>query len=92
MHRSAILVNVCAAGLVAENEQLSSQFAEHTWRRFVSGAMPAIHHDAQALQREPARNRGFRKFDIAAQCVINTHRFADFACAGDDGSDLATED
>src|SRR5438876_3136003 len=89
VHGTAFLVDVHAVGLVAENENFSAQFAQHAGSGFVSGAMRAIDHDAQAFQSEAAWDGRFHELDVATEGVVNANGLANFAGGGTNGLDVS---
>ena len=92
VHGAAVPVDVGAVGFVAVNDDFGAQFAQDAGGGFVGGAMGAIHHHAQALQRQIAREGAFGVFDVTAQGVVNAHGLADGVGGGADGVDFAAED
>ena len=55
VHRAAVFVDVAAVGLVAINDDFRAQFPQDAGRGFVGRAVRAIHDDAQAFERQTAR-------------------------------------
>src|SRR5262249_37360394 len=91
MHAAAVPIDVRTVGLIAINDDLGPEFTQDTRRRFVSGAVSTIDHEAQTFQGEILRERTLGVFDIAAQGILNTDSLSDFLRSGTDGLDFATE-
>ena len=89
VHGAAIPVDVHAVGLVATNDDFRPEFAQDAGRGFVGRAVRAIHHHAQAFERQPAGERGFGKFNVTPERVVNAHRLADVIGSRADVFDLA---
>ena len=68
---------------MAVDNHLRAEFVQHGRRGFVTGAVGAIHDDAQTFQRHAARKTGLGKFDVAAQRVVNAHGLADLVGTSD---------
>jgi hypothetical protein len=77
VHRAAILVDVFSVRLIAKDKNLGAELAQDAGRGFVGGAVRAIRHDAQPLERQTARRARLGKLDVAAQRVVNAHGLAD---------------
>ena len=75
---TAFFVDVGAVGHIVENGDARAQLAENTGSAFIGRAMPGIHHDAQAFEIHPFRERGLRILHIPAQRIVNADGFADF--------------
>ena len=63
--RADVAVDVEAVGLDADREHLGAEFPQSFGRDLIGGAVGAIDDDAQAFEREIARQSALGEFDIA---------------------------
>ena len=69
--RAAFLVDVEAVGLDAEADDLGAELPQRFGRDLVGGAVGAIDHDAQAVERQVARQRALGEFDVAVLHAVD---------------------
>ena len=69
--RAAFLVDVEAVGFDADRDDVGAQFPQRFRHHLVGGAVRAIDHDAQAVERELARQRALGEFDVAVMHAVD---------------------
>ena len=69
--RAAFLVDVEAVGLDADLDDLGAELPQRVGRDLVGGAVGAVDHDAQAFERQIARQRALGEFDVAVLHAVD---------------------
>ena len=69
--RAAILVDVEAVGLDADRDHLGAELPQRGGNDPIGRAVGAIDDDAQAVEREVARQRTFGEFDVAVMHAVD---------------------
>ena len=81
--RTAIVVDVEAIRLDADRHHVGAKLPQRIGRDPVGGAVGAVDDDAQAFERQVARQRAFGEFDIAVVHAIDALGAAEIAAAGE---------
>ena len=80
--RTAFAVDIEAVGLDADRDDVGAQFPERVRCHPVTSAVSAIDHDAQAFEREVARQRSLGEFNVAVMYAVDPLGAAEFAAFG----------
>ena len=81
--RADFAVDVEAVGLDADRYDFRAQLPQRFGRNLVARAMGAIDDDAQAVERQGARQRQLREFDVARAHVVDAPGAAQFSGLGE---------
>ena len=81
--RADVAVDVEAVRLDADGEDLGAQLPQRLGRHLVGGAIGAIDDDAQAVERQVARQRALGELDIAVLDAVDALGAAEIGRAGE---------
>ena len=81
--RAAIVVDVEAVRLDPDRDHVGAKLPQRVGRDPVGGAIGAVDDDAQAFERQVARQRAFGEFDVAVVHAVDALGAAEIAAAGE---------
>ena len=82
MSWSALAVDVEAVRLDADRDDVGAELPQRRRRHPIAGTLGAVDDDAQAFEREVARQRTLGEFDVAVVDAVDTLGAAKFAAFG----------
>ena len=77
VERAALVIDVLAVGGDPDPGHLGAELGEHLGRDLVAGAVGAVHHQLDAVERPIARKRALQEHNVAPDRVLDPDRTAD---------------